>query len=50
MLSLKVYTFVDNKIDTKTIMVEGFDSFFTTVRPVCNDHLYNKIYYLWVIH
>ena len=20
-----------------------------TVKPVCNDHLYNKIYYLWVI-
>ena len=21
----------------------------TTVKPVCNDHLYNKIYYLWFI-
>ena len=20
-----------------------------TVKPVCNDHLYNKIYYLWSI-
>ena len=20
-----------------------------TVKPVCNDHLYNKIYYLWFI-
>ena len=20
-----------------------------TVEPVCNDHLYNKIYYLWFI-
>ena len=20
-----------------------------TVNPVCNDHLYNKIYYLWFI-
>ena len=20
-----------------------------TVKPVCNDHLYNKIYYLWLI-
>ena len=22
---------------------------FTTVKPVCNDHLYNEIYYLWFI-
>ena len=21
----------------------------TTVKPVCNDHLYDKIYYLWFI-
>ena len=21
----------------------------TTVKPVCNDHLYNKIHYLWFI-
>ena len=21
----------------------------STVKPVCNDHLYNKIYYLWFI-
>ena len=21
----------------------------TTVKPLCNDHLYNKIYYLWLI-
>ena len=21
-----------------------------TVKPVCNDHLYDKIYYLWFIH
>ena len=21
-----------------------------TVKPVCNDHLYNEIYYLWFIH
>ena len=20
-----------------------------TVKPVCNDHLYNKVYYLWFI-
>ena len=20
-----------------------------TVKPVCNDHLYNKMYYLWLI-
>ena len=20
------------------------------VKPVCNDHLYNKMYYLWFIH
>ena len=22
---------------------------FYTVKPVCNDHLYNKIFYLWYI-
>ena len=22
---------------------------YDTVKPVCNDHLYNKIYYLWFI-
>ena len=22
---------------------------FQTVKPVCNDHLYDKIYYLWFI-
>ena len=22
---------------------------YNTVKPVCNDHLYNKIYYLWFI-
>ena len=22
---------------------------FSTVKPVCNDHLYDKIYYLWFI-
>ena len=26
--------------------VPGFPS---TVKPVCNDHLYDKIYYLWFI-
>ena len=24
-------------------------AFIATVKPVCNDHLYNKIYYLWFI-
>ena len=24
----------------------GSDPFISTVKPVCNDHLYNKIYYL----
>ena len=23
--------------------------FIVTVKPVCNDHLYNKTYYLWFI-
>ena len=23
--------------------------YINTVKPVCNDHLYNKIYYLWLI-
>ena len=29
--------------------VDGPNFFATTVKPVCNDHLYNKIYYLWFI-
>ena len=24
-------------------------SVYITVKPVCNDHLYNKIYYQWTI-
>ena len=32
-----------NEID---IWVHTLES---TVKPVCNDHLYNKIYYLWFI-
>ena len=24
-------------------------SYMITVKPVCNDHLYNKTYYLWFI-
>ena len=30
-------------------MKSGFGGMKTTVKPVCNDHLYDKIYYLWFI-
>ena len=30
----------------KVISSHGFGY---TVKPVCNDHLYNKMYYLWFI-
>ena len=30
-------------------LVKTEDAFETTVKPVCNDHLYNKIDYLWFI-
>ena len=29
--------------------LEPYDSAACTVKPVYNDHLYNKIYYLWFI-
>ena len=25
------------------------DDYISTVKPVCNDHLYNKIHHLWFI-
>ena len=28
---------------------EGSDDCTNTVKPVCNDHLFDKIYYLWFI-
>ena len=41
---------------TKKCLAIGTTSFavkpiqiFITVKAVCNDHLYNKIYYLWFI-
>ena len=33
----------------RAIMEVDFSYFDDTVKPVCNDHLYNKIYYLWFI-
>ena len=38
-----VFTTPVNK-DTQEIQPDA-----VTVKPVCNDHLYNKIYYLWFI-
>ena len=29
--------------------IRYIDHYLNTVKPVCNDHLYNKIYYLWFI-
>ena len=26
-----------------------YDKFVNTVKPVCDDHMYDKIYYLWFI-
>ena len=34
-------------IATEYAIVNGQKAY--TVKPVCNDHLYNKIYYLWFI-
>ena len=32
------------------VIFDGYDQqSFSTMKPVCNDHLYNKIYYLWFI-
>ena len=30
-------------------VLESLHRELTTVKPVCNDHLYNEIYYLWFI-
>ena len=31
-------------------MISVLQAFYnTTVKPVCNDHLYSEIYYLWFI-
>ena len=30
-------------------MYKGDTTFVDTVKPVCNDHLYNNLYYLWFI-
>ena len=31
------------------LSILGFKLIYVTVKPVCNDHLYNNIYYLWFI-
>ena len=28
---------------------DGYFEMFVTMKPVCNDNLYNKIYFLWFI-
>ena len=33
-----------------SIMISLYGHTVCTVKPVCNDHLYNKMYYLWFIH
>ena len=38
-ISPKTHYFVDKKNSIRAY----------TVKPVCNDHLYTKIYYLWFI-
>ena len=44
---------IDNSVYKVTIIVIRIKVFLfdkiCTVKPVCNDHLYNKIYYLWLI-
>ena len=32
---------------SKPMMIKFIDAY--TVKPVCNDHLYDKTYYLWFI-
>ena len=37
-------------VSASIIVYSQFDiAFLYTVKPVCNDHLYNKMYYLWFI-
>ena len=45
-LSIHMIKSYDCSVATGTIRrdVEKY-----TVKPLCNDHLYNKIYYLWLI-
>ena len=35
--------------DITWTMLVGYMDLLYTVKPVCNDHLYHKIYYLWLI-
>ena len=32
-----------------TVFIKFVSQIYCTVKPVCNDHLYNKIYFLWFI-
>ena len=43
----KYFGAIDIKVRTLPVILRQFQA---TVKPVCNDHLYNKIYYLWFIH
>ena len=37
------------QVSTPLSYVGPIWTYMNTVKPVCNDHLYNKIYYLWSI-
>ena len=44
-----IYLRVISQEATETLIHENEFENHTTVIPVCNDHLSNKIYYLWFI-
>ena len=42
-------SYYNKHILLQSLITEGVSIMVTTVKPVCNDHLYNKIHYLWFI-
>ena len=46
-LFAKILRIDDNQINYR--QNSSFVTFLIAVEPVCNDHLYDKIYYLWLI-
>ena len=43
------WTYVRTSSVTPDLVIASKAISFNTVKPVCNDHLYNKIYFLWFI-
>ena len=47
-MAKETYVFIINDIPCSSSSVIGFTQLYT-VKPVCNDHFYDKINYLWFI-